>query len=163
MSSSNASDGEKKNDIFAIDIQLATKLHIEFSVFRLARQYYKDHTFTDSRIRPILDLLLKVFTVKMLMKDSEGLYESGFFNTGSARLLRESFKQLLIQLRPHMIPLIEGFPMLDIAYSVIGNKWGDIYEAQLDFAKNSKLNKHEVPPYYESLMKPVITKRTPKL
>ena len=62
-----------------------------------------------------------------------------------------------------MIPLAETFPNLDQIYSTIGNKWGDIYEAQLDFAKNSKLNKNLVPSYYETLMKPVMTLRKPKL
>ena len=114
----------------------------------MAKQHYSNHTFLDTRIRPILDLLLKIFAVKMLMKDSEGLYETGFFNARSSRLLTESFKSLLIQLRPHMISLVEGFPQVDTAFTVIGNKWGDIYEAQLDFAKNSRLNKNKVPRYY---------------
>ena len=95
----------------------------------MAHNYFKDHTFTDMRIKPILDLLLKLFAIKMLMIDSEALYETRFFSKGSKKLLSESFKQLLIQLRPHMIPLAETVPILDQVYSVIGNKWGDIYEA----------------------------------
>merc|ERR1712151_468368 len=95
------------------------------------------------------------------MTDSEGLYETGFFGAGSSRLQTEAFKHLLVQMRPHMISLAEGFPMFDTNHTVIGNKWGDIYEAQLDFAKNSRLNKNTVPRYYESLMKPVMTLRTP--
>jgi len=54
--------------------------------------------------------------------------------------------------------------MLDICATTIGNRWGDIYEAQLDFAKNSRLNKWKVPRYYDTLMKPVMTHRkAPKL
>lgn len=86
MASSKASDQEKTNDIFAVDILLASKLHIEFCIFEFARDYYKNHTFTDTRIRPILDLLVKIVAVKMLMKDSEGLYETGFFGVGASRL-----------------------------------------------------------------------------
>ena len=99
----------------------------------------------------------------MLMKDSESLYETGFFNKGSSRLLTESFKYLLVQLRPHMIPLVEACPHGETTFSVIGNKWGDIYEAQLDFAKNSRLNNHKVPRYYDTLMKPTMTLRKPNL
>ena len=159
MAASKATDQEKTNDIFAVDILLATKLHIELNMFSLAREYYKDHSFTDIRIRPILDMMLKLVAIKMLMKDSEGLYETGFFGAGSSRLQTEGFKHLLIQMRPHMIPLVEDFPMLDTISTTIGNKWGDIYEQQLDFAKNSRLNKWKVPRYYESLMKPVMTHR----
>ena len=65
-----------------------------------------------------------------------------------------------------MITLVEGFNMedeFDSIYSSIGNRWGDIYEAQLDFARNSRLNKTQVPSYYEKLMKPVMTANKPKL
>lgn len=41
--------------------------------------------------------------------------------------------------------------------SVIGNKYGDIYEKMLDYAKSSKLNQNKVPKFYDSLMKPVMT------
>ena len=44
----------------------------------------------------------------------------------------------------------------DIFLTAIGNPHGDIYEQMYDFAVNSKLNKSEVPPYYEKYMKPLI-------
>ena len=47
--------------------------------------------------------------------------------------------------------------------STIGNSHGDIYEVQLETAKNSRLNKTEVPPYYEKYMKPTMNMRTPKI
>jgi len=40
--------------------------------------------------------------------------------------------------------------------STIGNKYGDIYEAQLEVAKGSRLNTGKPPPYWERLMKPVM-------
>ena len=48
---------------------------------------------------------------------------------------------MLVKIRPHMLPLVEGWPQIDTVYTVIGNRWGDIYEAQLDFARSSRLNK----------------------
>lgn len=59
-----------------------------------------------------------------------------------------------------MISLVESCLILDVGYSTIGNYYGDIFEAQLDSAKNSKLNKEPVPSYYDSLMKPVMTMHT---
>jgi len=108
MAANKATDQEKTNDIFAVDIIATTTLHIQLKMFTLARQYYKDHDFTDLRIKPILDMMLRVTAIKMLMKDSEGLYETGFFGPGSSRLQTEAFKHLLVQMRPHMISLIEG-------------------------------------------------------
>jgi len=62
---------------------------------------------------------------------------------------------MAMELRPQMIPLIEviGFPD-EMICSAIGNSYGDIYETQLRWAKESKYNKEEVPPMFESLIKP---------
>jgi len=40
--------------------------------------------------------------------------------------------------------------------STIGNKYGDIYEKQLEVSQNSKLNTGKPPSYYEDLMKPLM-------
>jgi len=64
--------------------------------------------------------------------------------------------------RPYVIPLIEfGERSLKMEeswnISTIGNKYGDIYETQLAVAKDSKLNNGgNPPPYYKSLMQPLI-------
>ena len=63
-----------------------------------------------------------------------------------------------------MIPLIEVSSKYENALiSAIGNKEGDIYETFLETAKSSELNKNQVPSYYETLMKPTMKMRTPKL
>lgn len=64
-----------------------------------------------------------------------------------------------------MIPLVElnTDEILDMSHlSAIGNKWGDIYEAQLERAINSRLNKTSKPDFWETLVKPVM-KANPKL
>ena len=88
----------------------------------MARDFYIKNEFQDRKVGGMIDLLLKVVALKMLMKDSEGLYETGFFGKGSKSLLTESMKKLLSELRPHMVSLVEGYPMLDTMYSSIGNK-----------------------------------------
>ena len=52
------------------------------------------------------------------------------------------YKQLLVDMRPHMIPFIEFSPnFLSGLKTTIGNAHGDIYETQLEVAKNSRLNR----------------------
>ena len=98
------------------------------------------------------------------MQDTQGLYECGFFGPGSQTLVEESFHKLLGDLRPHMIPIVESFHQeaLD-STSNIGNKYGDIYELQLDTAKATKLNKNPVPSFYEKYMKPAMNMYPAKL
>ena len=40
--------------------------------------------------------------------------------------------------------------------STIGNSYGDIFEWTMEAAKNSRLNKNEVPPYFNELMRPIL-------
>ena len=61
------------------------------------------------------------------MDDSECLYESGFFGSGSGALRDAAFKKLLTDLRPNMIALLEFSPAFE-TFSTIGNSYGDIYE-----------------------------------
>jgi hypothetical protein len=91
------------------------------------------------------------------------LYECGFFSKGAEKLVEDSMHLLLTELRPHMIPLVESIGLDSQDHNVIGNKWGDIYELQLETAKKSKLNRQEVPSFYEKYMKPAMTMHKPKL
>ena len=126
----------------------------------MAYDHYSKHDFKDKNIKPLLDLLLKTFALNILVKDKELLFESGFFTRGSTRLVADSFAKLLQDLRPHMVPLSETFEIYDGKInSVIGNKYGDIYEKMLDTARASKLNKNKVPKFYDTLIKPVMNMR----
>ena len=90
-------------------------------------------------------------------------YETGYFGKGSKELLLEATKQALTQLRPHMIPLVElnSDEILDMSHlSAIGNKWGDIYEAQLERAMKSRLNKEPKLEFWETLVKPIMKANT---
>ena len=63
-----------------------------------------------------------------------------------------------------MIGLLEYCPELEKSLaSTIGNEYGDIYEKQLEVAKASKLNENEIPPFYNTLMKPTMGMRAPKM
>lgn len=90
--------------------------------------------------------------------DNTLLYETGFFGKGTLQLLNESTDAMLVELRPHLIPIVEmdGLNREDSwMISTIGNKYGDIYETQLEVAKNSRLNTGKPPKYFEKLMKPL--------
>jgi hypothetical protein len=94
-----------------------------------------------------------------IRKENQNLYETGFFGPGAIQLLNDSYNEALRELRPHLVPLVEMSDLeLEDSWNVstIGNKYGDIYEAQLEFAMNSRLNTGKPPPYYERLMKPLI-------
>jgi hypothetical protein len=106
-------------------------------------------------------LLGRVFALKQLTLDSTALYECGYFGPGSRELLGESMKFAVKEVRPQIVPLTElaTAEEEDLTYlSAIGNKYGDIYERQLELAMGSRLNRNVKPPYWDSLVKPIIQK-----
>ena len=102
----------------------------------------------DPKVKEHLASLLRCFALKYLLLDSSTLYDCGFFQKGQRGLLLDAMKSVVARLRPQMVPLVEldTEEELDLSYlSAIGNKWGDIYERQLELAQNSRMNKKPIP------------------
>jgi hypothetical protein len=95
LAASSATEKEKQNELYAIEVQKMTKYHLIYIMFVIAKNNYKNHKFADQRIPEILDVLLKVFALKQLVEDPQALYECGYFGAGSGRLLDESLKNAL--------------------------------------------------------------------
>ena len=140
------------------------RTHMVYVMFKMAKDQILDNNFADAKVRVPLELFVKIYALKHIIKDPQSLYECGFFNLKSGKLLNESYAKLLVDLRPLMVPFVEYNPhWMQGMRSTIGNDHGDIYETQLAVAKNSRLNKNEVAPYYEKFMKPTMTMRREKL
>jgi hypothetical protein len=147
------------NDLYAVDLLQMSKSHHLYMSFVIFVRSIENRQFKCPNIKPLLLLLAKIFALKQLTLDCTTLYETGFFNSGSKGLLLDSLKKALIELRPHMIPLVElkTDELMDFSYmSAIGNKYGDIYERQLELAMGSRLNKKAKPEYWDTLVKPIM-------
>lgn len=136
-----------------------SRAHFTYLSFVIYKDVIASTSFKDQRSKDILTLLAKIYALKQLSVDCQACYETKYFGPGSKELLLEATKQALIQLRPHMIPLVElnTDEILDMSHlSAIGNKWGDIYEAQLERAMDSRLNKTSKLEFWDTLVKPIM-------
>ncbi len=136
-----------------------SKAHHTYLSLKIFRISVENRNFKDPNIKPLMDLLAKVFILKQLTIDCDALYETGFFASGSKSLLLDSMKRAMVELRPHMIPLVElqTNEIVDMSYlSAIGNKYGDIYERQLELAMGSRLNRKPKPDYHDTIVKPIM-------
>jgi hypothetical protein len=61
----------------------------------MACKNIEEHEFKDKNIKPILELLISVFALHEIRKDNQLLYETGFFGSGSMRLLNDSYNEAL--------------------------------------------------------------------
>jgi len=102
-------------------------------------------------------LVYQGFALNLLDQDSKNLYETGFFGAGSDSLLQDSFKYLMNELRPHMIPLVEYMDWHPSTInSSIGNHYGDIYDSTMEWCMESELNATPRPYFYKEFMQPII-------
>jgi len=147
----------KTNELFARDIAVMCKQHMLFLTFLVACRNLEEGKVKDAGLRKVLTLLYQGFAINQLDEDSKNLYESGFFGSGSNALLQESFKHLMTELRPHMVPLVEFMEFHpSMVISSIGNHYGDIYETTMEWAMDSQLNKTPRPYFYKEFMQPII-------
>jgi hypothetical protein len=156
LESSKEHNNVKQNDLFATDIQKAAKYHIHYMMFVFAREYCENYQFKDTRIRPILNLLLATFALNQVQEDFQALYETGFFQPGTGRLFDDTYKHVLNSLRPHLLHLVETNKQENYISSTIGNEFGDIYEGLHDHITTSSPLSKSRPRYYEKYMKPLI-------
>ena len=81
------SEKVKVNELFADDLVRLTKLHLNYCMFKMSLNKIKETQFKDAKIPELLRLLVSIYSLKELTKDSTMLYETGFFGPGSAKIL----------------------------------------------------------------------------
>jgi hypothetical protein len=130
INTSKASENEKVNTIFAMDIINMAHSHMMYVTFKLFREKFeKTEPFKCPNVTANMILLAKLYGLWEILQDSAALYETGFFGYGTAPHVLEAAKKIMVLLRPQMIPLVESFGYADSQLvSAIGNSYGDIYE-----------------------------------
>jgi acyl-CoA oxidase len=150
------SENEKTHSLAAVDLVSMAQSHILYLAFQIYRKQIA--SVKCPNLKGHLEDLGRLYALTELQQDSAACYESGFLSMGSGAVLLNAQKQLLTKLRPQMIPLLEAWAFPDnMLVSAIGNSYGDIYETQLEWARNSRLNKSPVPKGFKEYMQPILT------
>lgn len=50
LTSSKATEKEKQNELYAVEVQKMAKFHLIYMMFLIARENYTNHKFSDARI-----------------------------------------------------------------------------------------------------------------
>lgn len=140
MKDSSVSKKDQTNKYFGIDIVTMATLHMKCILIKIFRKKCDDIQCPKLRFHLLNCCSLLGLTY---LQEYSGIgYESGLFKRGTVDSINASIKDILTQLRPQAIPLIEMWEFRDYQLtSAIGNSYGDIYETHLEWAKGSKLNR----------------------
>ena len=72
-------------------------------------------------------------------------------------LIRGIIKKLLAEIRPNAVTIVDAWNFHDYELnSALGRYDGNVYETLFEWAKKGPMNKTEVGPAYETLLKPKI-------
>lgn len=152
---SKQSEKAKDNEVFAKAKTVMAQYHLEYLSFKIFRNCINEHQFKDPNVKELYVLMGNIHALHNIVNDSGAIFDAGFFGQGSFTSMQLAMDELVKKLRPQMLPLVESLRWPDeIIPSAIGNSYGDIYETQLQWAKDSRLNKKPIPPYFNELMKP---------
>lgn len=102
--------------------------------------------------------MFKIAALRSIAEDSGALFETGFFTPVANRLLNQALDIEIAKMRPHLVNLSESIVINEFPTN-LGNYYGDIYELQLEQAKNSRMQQIDiggVPPQWENYIKPFL-------
>jgi hypothetical protein len=141
------------------------KAHFAYLKVHIYRTCVEGYQWKDLRTKPILLDLGVIGAISTLNECLGPVFDSGFFSPSAAKYLNMALDEMLKKVRPLLISLVEAKAEPDIVNpSNIGNFHGDIYETQMEWAKDSSLNHLDidgVPPQWELYIKPFLHEEPP--
>ena len=103
----------KDNELFAQAKVNMTRAHFQAISLTLYRNQVESQEFKDSRIKPLLLELAKIYALSTLMEDPAPVYDSGFFGSDASSNMKEALAQLVAAMRPQLLPLVESLYQTD--------------------------------------------------
>jgi acyl-CoA oxidase len=109
-------------------------------------------------LRAPLRALSSLFALHTLEQDClADLFEDSFINSSQANLVREAVRQLLVEIRPNAVALVDAFALPDyLLHSALGRADGKVYETMTSMAEREPANQADVYPAYNEAIRPVL-------
>jgi acyl-CoA oxidase len=107
----------------------------------------------------VLRRLVALLALSGMEDDIGDFLEDGHFDAAQARLVRLTLRQLLAELRPDAVPLVDAFGLDDyFLNSALGAADGDVYTRLFDAVQDVPFNAARTGPGYEALLQPRLAK-----
>ena len=108
-------------------------------------------------VKKVLTQLFHLISIHWIMRFSGDFQIYGGLGKEELALLQLKFNQLLGDLRPIGVSLVDAFDIHDISLkSTLGAFDGQVYQRMFEAALKSPLNKTDVTPAYEKYIKPIL-------
>ncbi|KAI8343434.1 acyl-CoA dehydrogenase/oxidase C-terminal [Chlamydoabsidia padenii] len=139
-----------------VEINRISRAHCQFVLVRtfiVALQNAKLDKATVSVLRSLATL----FALTTMEKELSEFLLSGYLNAEQTAMLKEQVINVLEQVRPQAVALVDAFALPDYyLHSALGRADGNVYKAMTDMAEREPLNHTQVVSSYDTAIKPLI-------
>uniref|UniRef100_A0A8C7NYZ7 Acyl-coenzyme A oxidase n=1 Tax=Oncorhynchus mykiss TaxID=8022 RepID=A0A8C7NYZ7_ONCMY len=113
----------------------------------------------DTGVHSVLSTLALLYALQGIQQNSGDFLQTGLLSVPQLSQVSQRLKELLAQLRPNAVALVDAFDYCDeMLNSVLGRYDGNVYEHMFEWARRSPLNKTEVHESYHKYLKPLQAK-----
>ncbi|XP_068177420.1 peroxisomal acyl-coenzyme A oxidase 1 isoform X2 [Antennarius striatus] len=141
----------------AIDLVRASDAHCHYVVVKIFTE--KVGQIENAEIHSVLSDLGLLYALHGITNNSGDFLQAGLLRVPQVLQISGRIKQLLSQLRPNAVALVDSFDFNDRKLnSVLGRYDGNVYEHMFEWARRSPLNNTEVHESFHKYLKPLRSK-----
>ena len=138
----------------------STKAHCQLAIVTNFVNAVADIKTSHPALHAPLERLCYLFALNLMEQELGEFTEDGYLNGSQVAHVRHHVRQLLGQIRPDAVALVDAFNLSDHELnSAIGRYDGRAYETLYDWAQQSPLNKDAVTPGYEEYLRPMFKRQ----
>ncbi|CAG5122877.1 unnamed protein product [Candidula unifasciata] len=111
----------------------------------------------DPSLSAVLVQLCQLYALQGIASNSGQFLKGGYMSDHQLEMVENKLYELLAALRPNAVALVDAFDFPDkVLDSDLGRYDGNVYEALMDYAKRSRLNKTQVHEGFLKYQKPFV-------
>ncbi|RXM36775.1 Peroxisomal acyl-coenzyme A oxidase 1 [Acipenser ruthenus] len=141
----------------SIDLVRASDAHCHYVVVKLFSAKLSE--VGDTAVHSVLSSLALLYALHGISQHTGDFLQAGLLSGPQIYQVSQRLKELLSQLRPNAVALVDAFDYRDeMLNSVLGRYDGNVYENMFEWARQSPLNRTQVHSSFHKYLKPLQSK-----
>ncbi|KAK1163669.1 peroxisomal acyl-coenzyme A oxidase 1 isoform X1 [Acipenser oxyrinchus oxyrinchus] len=141
----------------SIDLVRASDAHCHYVVVKLFSAKLSE--VGDTAVHSVLSSLALLYALHGISQHTGDFLQAGLLSGPQIYQVSQRLKELLSQLRPNAVALVDAFDYRDeMLNSVLGRYDGNVYENMFEWARQSPLNRTQVHNSFHKYLKPLQSK-----
>ncbi|KAK3759079.1 hypothetical protein RRG08_010693 [Elysia crispata] len=150
-------EGRSEADAWNNSTQLLVQAALAFSHAFTVRAFVESvqNANFHPNVKSVMTQLATLYALTGILRYCGDFTKGGYMSDSQIRLVQDRFFDLLTALRPNAVALVDAFDFPDqVLGSALGRWDGNVYEAIMETARKSTLNKSQVHPAFYKYQKP---------